>query len=155
MSVDPAAENERVRRHTPPQELEEIDERIERNIRFFGSQPQPLLTQRIQALEQEWSVERWLETNASVLAVGGALIGLTFKKKWLVLSTVVSGFLLQHAVSGWCPPVPFLRRLGVRTQSEIDREKFALKAVRGDFNNIEVSERRSEPSRKRFKSVPA
>jgi len=71
MSVDPAAENERVRRHTPPQELEEIDERIERNIRFFGSQPQPLLTQRIQALEQEWSVERWLGDQCLRVSGGG------------------------------------------------------------------------------------
>jgi hypothetical protein len=54
---------------------------------------------------------------------------------------VVGGFLLKHAVSGWCPPVPLLRRLGVRTRSELDREKFALKALRGDFKNLNLPER--------------
>ena len=46
---------------------------------------------------------------------------------------MIGGFLLQHAVQGWCPPLPFFRANGVRTQSEIDEEKFALKALRGDF----------------------
>jgi len=32
------------------------------------------------------------------------------------------------------PPVPLLRRLGVRTASEIEAERYALKAVRGDFS---------------------
>ncbi|HET9942578.1 MAG TPA: hypothetical protein VFR05_04515, partial [Terriglobia bacterium] len=41
--------------------------------------------------------------------------------------------LLQHAVQGWCPPVPLFRRLGIRTQREIDEERYALKAMRGDF----------------------
>jgi hypothetical protein len=35
-------------------------------------------------------------------------------------------FLLQHGLQGWCPPLPVLRRLGVRTQREIDAEKYAL-----------------------------
>jgi hypothetical protein len=43
------------------------------------------------------------------------------------------GFLLQHAVQGWCPPLPLLRRLGVRTADEINEERYALKALRGDF----------------------
>jgi hypothetical protein len=45
-------------------------------------------------------------------------------------------FLFQHAVQGWCPPVPLFRRLGVRTRKEIDAEKYALKAVRGDFDEL-------------------
>jgi hypothetical protein len=34
--------------------------------------------------------------------------------------------------------------LGIRTRSELDREKFALKALRGDFKSIDLPERRSE-----------
>jgi hypothetical protein len=52
----------------------------------------------------------------------------------LVLTLAVLGFLLQHAVQGWCPPLALLRRLGVRTRREIDAEKYALKALRGDFD---------------------
>jgi hypothetical protein len=30
-----------------------------------------------------------------------------------------------------------MRRLGVRTRKEIDREKYALKVLRGDFERVE------------------
>jgi hypothetical protein len=45
-------------------------------------------------------------------------------------------FLLQHAVQGWCPPIIWFRRLGVRTSTEIDHERNALKALRGDFRHV-------------------
>jgi len=52
---------------------------------------------------------------------------------WLILPAAVTAFLFQHAIQGWCPPVPILRRLGFRTSDEINKERYALKAVRGDF----------------------
>jgi len=32
--------------------------------------------------------------------------------------------------------LPLLRRLGLRSQEEIDREYYALKALRGDFDDV-------------------
>ena len=49
---------------------------------------------------------------------------------------LVAGFLLQQALQGWCPPVSVLRKLGLRTQREIDEERFALEALRGDFRDV-------------------
>ncbi len=43
---------------------------------------------------------------------------------------------MNHAIVGWCPPLPLLRSLGFRNRVEIDKEKFALKALRGDFNDL-------------------
>ena len=40
---------------------------------------------------------------------------------------IVGGCLLQHALQGWCSPVELFRRTGVRTNSEINYEKEALK----------------------------
>jgi hypothetical protein len=45
-------------------------------------------------------------------------------------------FLLQHAIQGWCPPLPLLRRLGIRNQREIEAERIALKILRDDFDEI-------------------
>jgi hypothetical protein len=45
-------------------------------------------------------------------------------------------FFIWHAFQGWCPPVPLLRFFKIRTRPEIDREKYALKAMRGDFKNF-------------------
>jgi hypothetical protein len=57
----------------------------------------------------------------------------------------VSGFLLRHAIEGWCPPVTFLRRSGVRTRMEIEQERYALKILRGDFDHIERRKGESVP----------
>ena len=59
----------------------------------------------------------------------------------------MTGFLLQHALQGWCPPVPVFRRLGVRTTAEIDRERYALKALRGDFGRYDAISASADPRR--------
>jgi hypothetical protein len=129
----PRPENDRVRRHTTPNTLRDIDDRTRANIRHFGAQSLAELDARITALERKWDMERLLETNASLLALSGAVLGLTVNKKWFWLTGGVLGFLAQHALTGWCPPVPVFRKLGVRTQNELDQERYALKAIRGDF----------------------
>jgi hypothetical protein len=77
-----------------------------------------------------------LEANASALALAGVLLGATVSRRWLLLAGVVPAFLLQHALQGWCPPLEAIRRLGVRTRGEIDVERAALRALRGDFAGL-------------------
>jgi hypothetical protein len=129
---------DRVRARTAPDTLARIDSAINRSVRFFATQTRDAISARIGELENEWDIERWLETNVSALALTGLVLGVSRGRRWLWLSGGALGFLLQHAVKGWCPPLALLRRLGVRTRSEIDREKYALKILRGDFENISV-----------------
>jgi hypothetical protein len=77
-----------------------------------------------------------LQANAGTLALTGTLLGLRVDRRFLVLPGVVYSFFLQHALHGWCPPIPVLRRLGVRTSREIERERYALKVLRGDFDGL-------------------
>lgn len=133
MSSRIRSQADRVRRHTSQADAENIDATIRSNVREYAARSLFGLDQRIAELEREWDVERTLEANASTLALTGALLGTTTNKKWFLLTGTVLGFLFQHATSGWCPPLPVLRKLGIRTQAEIDQEKFALKAIRGDF----------------------
>jgi hypothetical protein len=135
-TTSPKNELDRVRKHTAAHTLKEIEQQIEDSIYFYSSQSHSALNARIKELEREWSMERWLETNASALAFTGVALGLMKSKKWLALPLIVTAFLFQHAVQGWCPPIPVLRKLGVRTRSEIDREKVALKVLRGDFKGV-------------------
>ncbi|MDO1449026.1 hypothetical protein Q0590_22300 [Rhodocytophaga aerolata] len=74
--------------------------------------------------------------NASTLSLTGVLLGSTLNRNWYLIPGIVSSFLLWHAIQGWCPPLPILRRLGYRTRKEIDTEKYALKALRGDFTRL-------------------
>lgn len=91
---------------------------------------------RLSELDREWDIERAIEANAASLALAGLVLGISHDRRWLALPAVVSSFLLQHAVQGWCPPVPVLRRLRFRTADEINEERMALKAMRGDFNRL-------------------
>ncbi|SCY30909.1 hypothetical protein SAMN05216420_104192 [Nitrosospira sp. Nl5] len=120
---------DRVRHATAPYINHEIDRRTNRNIRRYANSSDEVINRRIEELDQEWDVERALEVNASTLALTGLLLGVTVDKKWLAVPGVVLTFLLQHGLQGWCPPLPILRRLGVRTRSEIDREKYELRAL--------------------------
>jgi hypothetical protein len=126
-------EADRVRKNTSGSINREIDEKILANLKSLAGSGRNEISFRIRELEQERDIERVLEMNASAIAFTGLLLGVTHNKKWLLLPGIVLPFLFQHATQGWCPPVPLLRRLGVRTREEIDREKYALKALRGDF----------------------
>jgi hypothetical protein len=137
-------EPDRVRRFTAPVVQQRIDQELEMSVNYYAQQPPEAVSQRIEELDHEWDMERVLGTNAAALALTGAFFGLVASRKWLLLTSGVLGFLMQHAMSGWCPPVPVFRRLGIRTRSEIDREKFALKVLRGDFKNLPQPEQGAE-----------
>ena len=117
----------------------QIDEEMEASVRRCAESTSSI-DQRLQELEQEWDIERTLEANASTLALSGILLGALVNRRWLWLPGVVATFLLQHALQGWCPPIEIFRRLGVRTRREIDTEKYALKALRGDFDDIDQAQ---------------
>lgn len=116
----------RVRRASSDRINRQIDQLTDANIARYSRMSPEVIQRRINALDREWDVERVLEANASTLALTGLVLGLTKNAKWFILPGVVLPFLLQHAIQGWCPPLPVLRRLGIRTRSEIDREKYAL-----------------------------
>jgi hypothetical protein len=127
---------DRVRRNTGDEVNAGIDREIEGRVAGYAAAGREEITRRIEELDREWDMERVLETNAAALAFVGVALGATRGRRWLILPGVVTAFLFQHAVQGWCPPVPVFRRLGVRTRKEIDREKYALKALRGDFDRL-------------------
>src|SRR6266513_1520009 len=123
--------NDRVRAHTARHVNDEIERHTEQDVVRLAGQGHAGISRRIEQLEQEWDIERYLEMNASALAFSGVILGLFVNKKFFALPCIVLPFLFQHAVQGWCPPIPMFRRRGVRTRREIDAEKFALKALRG------------------------
>ena len=128
---------DRVQAHTATNVNREIEREAARRLVRAAGQSPSVLTRRINELEDEWDIERWLEMNASALAFTGVVLGILVNKKFFAIPCIVLPFLFQHALQGWCPPIPMFRRRGVRTRREIDAEKFALKALRGDFSNVQ------------------
>ncbi len=123
----------RVRSSTPPAINQQIDRESMQRLRHYAGRDRAELRRRMRALEREWDIERALELHAAAIGLAGLVLGVKRDRRWLVLPAAVLSFLAQHAIRGRCPPVSLLRRLGVRTRREIERERYALKALAGDF----------------------
>ena len=126
----------RVERNTDAAINQRIHEQTENNIAWFASKGTDEINHRLNELDREWDVERVLEANAASVALVGLALGAFLNRRFFALPAIVAGFLLQHAVQGWCPPVPIFRRMGIRTSREIDSERYALKIIRGDFDSL-------------------
>jgi hypothetical protein len=147
--------SDRVRKHSSSTVNREIDRAAQRRIERAAGVAAPVLSRRINELDEEWDMERWLETNASALAFTGTVLGLFVNRKFFAIPCLVLPFLFQHAVQGWCPPLPIFRRKGVRTRREIDAEKYALKALRGDFSSVSTNGEKREVGRAAWQAAIA
>jgi hypothetical protein len=131
----------RVPEHTAGHINERIRDRIESNVARYADADPSAIDGRLMELDREWDMERTLEANAATIALFGLGLGTFVDRRFYLLPAVVAGFLLQHAIQGWCPPMPVFRRLGVRTAAEIEEERYALKALRGDFQDVPSGDR--------------
>lgn len=127
---------DRVREKTSEEHNLKMDQRVVNQVFKYRKLSPGELTYRLEKLYKEWDIERALEVNAASLGATGFVLGRLFGRAWYLLPFVAIGFILQHGIQGWCPPIPLLRRLGFRTRQEIDEEIFALKVLRGDFDTI-------------------
>jgi hypothetical protein len=124
---------DRIRQATALHVQERIDAAMIERVACYVDAPRQLLTAQLAELEREWSVERVLTLQSAATAVTGIVLGAAGRKRWLLLALTTSGFLMQHALRGWCPPLALHRRLGFRTQREIELEVHLLKLLRGDY----------------------
>ena len=135
--------DDRVRGSSPKPLNSKVEQEIKEHLKEYSDAEYEAIDQRVNELENEWDVERALIlTSASNVLVGMAL-GIFVNRKWFALSAISASFLLQHSLQGWCPPLPIFRKLGYRSRKEIDREKYAMKAMRGDFRRTVHSPNRA------------
>ena len=124
---------DRVRTRIAPDVNARIDRETMQRLRHYADDGGASLGEHLQSLDREWDIERVLEVNAAAIGLAGVALGIAHDRRWLLVPAVVLSFLGIHALQGFCPPVPLFRRLGVRTRREIERERYALKGMRGDF----------------------
>lgn len=105
------------------------------------------IDERLHEIDREWDLDRafFLGAGLIVTTFGVAAVARTRRPSPLL---VAGPFLLLRAISGWAPPLSILRLFGVRSRQEIEHERTALRALRGDFNDtwsadeaFEVAER--------------
>lgn len=147
------ATSHRVAQHTAEHVNAAIEEHTHASLVRLERAPADAIDTRLDDLGREWDVERVLQANASLIVLTGLLLAWRVDRRFLMLPAAVFSFFGQHALQGWCPPLPLLRRLGVRTAREIERERYALKALRGDFDALPAVA--SGPAPERVRTVLA
>jgi hypothetical protein len=130
------ATSTRVERSTSPQVNDRIRVETDAEVARLERASPVELEARIDEIDHEWDIERLLQANASALVMLGVALGFAVHRRFLLLPAAVLTFFAQHALQGWCPPIPIFRRYGVRTAREIARERYAIKALRGDFDAV-------------------
>ncbi|WP_424494870.1 hypothetical protein [Salinimicrobium sp. GXAS 041] len=103
---------ERVRSSSSSEKNQKIDRETIENIKKYEHKSPAEIEKRIEALEKEWDIERLLETNMSSLALIGIALTIFVHEYWIILPIIVLSFFLQHALQGWCPPLPIFRSMG-------------------------------------------
>lgn len=131
----------RVRRLTAEGVNTKLRLQAETRVAYYASHPEEI-DYRLRELDEEWDLERAIEMEAAATILTGFFLGATVSRKWFVLPVFASAMLLLHNLHGGYPLLPLLRRLGVRTPEEIAQERYALKAIRGDFQQLAQAEGR-------------
>jgi len=123
---------DRIRRHTAGEVLRRIDDVTVASLSRCAESPAGT-QQRLDRLDRESDTDRALEVEAATMGLIGLALGVFVRPQLLALPALVAGGVLLHATTGRYPLMPLFRRLGLRTAREIARERYALKALRGDF----------------------
>jgi hypothetical protein len=126
---------DRVRRHTAAEVLRRIDDATVSRLTRCADAPAEA-EQRLVELDREWDTDRALETEAATMGLAGLALGAFVRSRFLAAPAIVAAAVLLHAATGRYPLMPLFRRLGIRTAKEIARERYAIKALRGDFAGL-------------------
>lgn len=131
-----AKETDRVRRHTAASVLASIDADTRASLLRCAQAQNGVIDERLRVLEREWDIDRIIETEAPIAGLVGIALGVLANRRLLVVPGVIAAMMCLFATTGRYPLSPILRRMGVRTANEIQRERYALKALRGDFAGL-------------------
>jgi len=123
--------------HTAAAVLRRIDDETVNRLKDYAGAGAETISLRLQELDREWDTDRMIETEAATTGLLGLALGVLWQRGFLAIPAWVGGALMLHALIGWHPLLPVLRRQRLRTAREIARERYALKALRGDFADME------------------
>lgn len=133
MSLD----SDRDRRHTAAAVLQRIDDDTQARLQACDAAGPGEMAAHLDALDREWDVDRAVELEASLVGLAGLALGALVRPAFLAAPALVGAAVFLHATVGWYPLLPLFRRMGLRTSREVARERYALKALRGDFHGME------------------
>ena len=111
-------------------------QRTEQVLAYYAAQLNQI-DQRLKELEEEWDLDQAVMAASAGVSASGLLMAVMGSRKSLLMPLAAAGFMLHYALTGWNGLSSLLYRMGVRSVQEIDEERTALKALRGDFAKLQ------------------
>jgi hypothetical protein len=133
------SEPDRARRHTAADVLRRMDRQTAEHLSAAATEAPDQAQARLERLDREWDIDRSVEAEAATMGLVGLALGTLVSPRLLGVPGLVAGALCLFATTGRYPLLPLFRRLGLRTAGEIERERYALKALRGDFAGLGIA----------------
>jgi hypothetical protein len=109
---------------------------LEQRLACLADAGPEAIEDRLVELESEWTAGRMTKAVIGLLIVVGFGLTALTNPWWLVLPALGGVFLLQYLFSRTSWLGLMFHEMGFRTGVELDHEKMALKALRGDFRHL-------------------
>lgn len=116
--------------------VSEFEAALGQRLACLADAGEPSISERLCAIEQEWSAGRASRVVGGIAVLTGLSLGTLVSPWWLLLPAVAGLGLLQNIFVRTSWLAALFHRFGFRTGTEIDLERFALKALRGDFRHL-------------------
>src|SRR5262249_3197329 len=94
------------------------------------------IEKRLTELDHEWTAGRVIKVASGLGIIVGLGLAAIVHVAWLTLPVAIGLLLLQYAVSRHSVLTWVLGSAGIRTGTDVEHERIALKALRGDFRNL-------------------
>jgi hypothetical protein len=109
---------------------------LEKRLACLADAGPQAISDRLDQLDRVWSAGRMTKVTIGVVIVAGLILTVLVDPWWLILPALAAVILLQYLFARVSWLGALFRVVGFRPGSEIDQEKIALKALRGDFKNL-------------------
>lgn len=128
--------SKRVPIHIMPSTSADVDVLVPRFIPVERPSRTPVIDRRLAELGGQATAEQLLSLAGALVLLAGLVLGILVDAWYFLMPAAVGAVQLQQVLFGWCPPVELLRAFGWRTTAELLEQRFALKALRGDFTDV-------------------
>lgn len=125
-----------IRERTPAFINKEIDAQTLRHLDRYRHASAEEIEERLKMLDRQWDVESVVAMTGAVVSIGGLLLGMR-NRKLLAIPMIAQGLVLSHSLPIPDPVTPIFRAFGLWSRHEIERERHALKLLRGDYERVE------------------
>lgn len=112
------------------------ESRVRDSVRYYTSLGPEAVADRLRELDAEWGLERALTAGLAGVSAFGLVMGFFGSRTLRLLTWIATPLLFAYSIGKWAPSAELTDRRGLRTRKEIEEERYALKAWRGDFQGL-------------------